>query len=361
MSRWVLLVAVCGCAALDPPRPPPPDGPPPPDAAILCTRGPLTMTVTTLSGCEQSGTDDGTRDDARFSNPTVVELGPAGTVFVSDFDNSLLRRLEPDGSTTTLVSRPDFVRPFGLVFDGQATLYVQTDGNDQGGLDITTGTIWAVDIATGNSFVIARNLGRPRGLALLGDGRLAMADHLHHVISILDLATGLVTPLAGLADTPGMVNGTGIDVRFAQPYDLARNADGDLLVTELDNHKIRKVTLAGVVTDYAGSGDIGNFDGPVAVASFDGPQAIAIAPDNAIYVTDIRRSFIRRIKDGVVKTVAGDGTRGWIDSDEPRGARFYGLEGIAVDDGRVIVGDGNRGDGMPFHRVRIIDLAALPQ
>lgn len=318
------------------------------------------MAATTLAGCEQSGAADGPRDEARFSNPTGVEVGPGGAVFVADFDNSLLRRIEPDGTTISLATRADFVRPFGLLYDGAETLYVQTDGNDQGGLDTTTGTIWRVDVTTGAAAVVVRNAGRPRGLALLGDGRIAMADHIHHVVSILDPATGFITPLAGLADTPGMVNGTGSDVRFAQPYDLVVNAAGDLLVTELDNHKVRKITLAGVVTDYAGSGEPGNFDGPLDVASFDGPQAIAIAADHTIYLTDIHRSFIRRIRDGVVKTVAGDGTRGWIDSEEPRGARFYGLEGLAVDDTRIIVGDGNRGDGMNFHRVRIIDLSVLP-
>lgn len=361
MYRWVFLVAMGSgaCEAIDPPRPPAPDAPLPPDAPLLCLKGPLSMSATTLAGCEQSGIADGSRDDARFNNPTGVEVGPGGAVFVADFDNSLVRRIGTDGSTTTLVAREDLVRPFGLHFDGLDTLYVQSDGNDQGQLDTTTGTIWRVDIRTGAASVIARNAGRPRGLQLLPDGRLALADHIHHVLSILDLDTGFITPLAGAADTPGAVNGTGLDARFAQPYDLALHPDGSLLVTELDNHKIRKVTVDGVVEDYAGSGAIGSFDGPVDVAAFDGPQAIAIGSDDAIYVTDINRSYIRRIKDGFVRTVAGDGTRGWIDSEEPRGARFYGLEGIAVDDGRIILGDGNRGDGETFHRVRIIDLASL--
>jgi hypothetical protein len=357
MIRWALWVSVLG--ACDPPRPPPPDAQPPPDAPTLCMRGPLTMAVTTLAGCEQSGTDDGSRDAARFSNPTMVELGPADSVFVADFGNNLVRKIEADGTSTTLVKRDDFVRPFGMHYDGANTLYVETDGNDDMDLDVTTGTVWRVDLTSGAATVLTRNAGRPRGLALLADGRIAMADHVHHLLTILDPITGIVTPLAGLADTPGSVNATGTDARFAQPYDLVVNADGDLLVTELDNHKIRRVTLAGVVTDYAGSGQAGNFDGPLAVAAFDGPQAIAIASDNSLFVTDIRRHFIRKIKDGMVTTVAGDGTRGWIDSEEPRGARFYGLEGIAVDDSRIIVGDGNRGDGNTFHRIRIIDRAQL--
>lgn len=355
-ARWLLGVAAF--AACDPPRPIPPDAPIP-DAPILCTRGPVGMKVTTLAGCEQSGTDDGDRNAARFSNPTVVELGPGGAVFVSDFDNDLLRKIEPDGTTTTLIQRDGFSAPFGLMFDGDRTLWIETDDTDEAVHSDDTGTIWKLDLPTNELTVIARNLGRPRGLALLPDGTLAMADHLHHTVSILDPATGVTTPLAGLKDTPGFADGVGADVRFAQPYDLILTPDGDLLVSELDNHRIRKIKLDGTVTTYAGSGAAGNLDGPAAVATFDGPQAMAIAADKAIYITDIRRSLIRRIKDGVVKTIAGDGTRGWIDSDDPRGARFYGLEGIAVDGGRVIVGDGNRGDEMPFHRVRVIELDAI--
>jgi len=323
-------------------------------------RGPIGMNVTTLAGCEQAGNDDGGREAARFTNPTSIEIGPANTVFVADFDNGRVRQIEPDGTTTTVISRDDFVVPFGLVFDGDRTLYVETDDNDLLEHSDNTGTIWKLDIVSRDLTVIARNLGRPRGLALLADGRIAMADHVHHLVSILDPITGITTPLAGLADTPGFANGTGTDVRFAQPYDLIVNPDGDLLVTELDNHRIRKITLGGVVSDYAGAGTAGSLDGPVGVATFDGPQAIAIAPDRSIYITDIHRSYVRRIKDGVVKTIAGDGTRGWIDSEEPRGARFYGLEGLAVDASRIIVGDGNRGDDQPFHRVRVIDLDAVP-
>jgi len=318
------------------------------------------MNVTTLAGCEQVGTEDGPRETARFSNPTSVELGPQGVVFVADFDSGLVRAIQPDGTTTTLIQRDDFTHPFGLLFDGDRTLFVETDDNDLAEHSLTTGTIWKLDVQTLDIEVVARNLGRPRGLALLADGRIAMADHVHHVISVLDPASGVTTPLAGALDEPGFVNGKGGAARFAQPYDLIVNPDGDLLVTELDNHRIRRVALDGTVSDYAGSGTPGTLDGPVAVAAFDGPQAIAIAADHSIYLTDIHNSYIRRIEDGVVKTIAGDGTRGWIDSDEPRGARFYGLEGIAVDDTRIIVGDGNRGDDQPFHRVRVIERAAVP-
>jgi sugar lactone lactonase YvrE len=270
-----------------------------------------------------------------------------------------VRRLDVDGTTTTLVERGDFKSPFGLALAGDGTLFVETDDNDSGGHTIDTGTIWRVNPTTGAASVVARDLGRPRGLAVLADGRIAMSDHMHHVVSILDPATGLETVLAGMPDASGHANGTGTAARFAQPYDLVLLPDGDLAVADQDNHRIRRITLAGEVSDLAGSGAAGNIDGPVGVATFDGPQGLAIA-GGALFVTDIRRFFVRRITGGSVATVAGDGTRGYLDAEEPRGARFYGIEGIDADATRLVIADGNRGDGNTYHRIRSVTLGALP-
>ena len=331
------------------------------DVPASCTHARPDLAVATLSGCAEPGDADGDRTAARFQNPTNVAIGPDGTAYVTDFDNGRLRAITPDGTTRTLVFGETFTHPFGLVFGADGMLYVETDDNDRGGHSIETGTIWRVDTTrlNGNAMVVARDLGRPRGLAALADGRLVLADHMHHVVSILDPATGLVTPLAGTRDLAGYLNATGAAALFHQPYDVVQLPDGDLVITELENHRLRRVTLAGVVSDFAGTGTAGNLDGPLAVASFDGPQGLALGRDGALYLTDIRKHYIRRIQDGMVKTVAGDGTRGFLDSDEPRGARFYGLEGIDVDATRLIVADGNIGDGNTFHRVRVIALPAL--
>ncbi|MEO8698823.1 MAG: hypothetical protein ABI867_02235 [Kofleriaceae bacterium] len=353
----VLLCLLVGCA----PNVPPPDltdgGEP--DARVPCTHGSATLAVTTLAGCEQSGSSDGGRDAARFQNPTNVVIGAGGVTFVADFDNNRLRRLDASGTTTTLVERDDFTSPFGLVMAADGSLIVETDDNDTGVHTIDSGTLWRVDPATGAASVIARDLGRPRGLAVLPDGRIAMSDHMHHVVTILDPTTGIETPLAGMLDASGAANGTGTAARFAQPYDIVLLPDGDLAVADQDNHRIRRVTLAGVVTDLAGSGAAGNLDGPAAVATFDGPQGLAVA-GGALFVTDIRRYFVRRIAAGDVVTVAGDGTRGFADAGEPRNARFYGIEGIDADATRLVIADGNRGDGNTFHRVRSVALDALP-
>jgi sugar lactone lactonase YvrE len=158
-----------------------------------------------------------------------------------------------------------------------------------------------------------------------------------------------------MPDVPGDVDATGSAARFAQPYDVVVLPDGDLAVSDQDNHRIRRVTLAGVVTSLAGSGTSGTIDGPAAVAQFVAPQGLALAPDGTLYVTDIKAHFVRALAADAVSTVVGDGTAGFLDSDDPRGARLYGIEGIDADATRLVIADGNGGDGQPFHRVRRVD------
>ncbi len=352
------LAAACGTGEL------PVTDAPGTDAPGRCSLPSLSLRVATLGGCASAGTEDGTRGAARFDNPSNVAIGPNGLAYVVDAGSSRLRAVDSAGEAVTLVARPELQRPFGIAVAPGGTIYLQTDADDAGTLSPSSGTIWRVS-PTGEAQVVARALGRPRGLAVLADGRLAMADPLHHTLSILDPATGAVAPLAGAFDQPGSVNGLGGAARFAQPTDLAVLPGGDLAVADLGNHRIRRVTLAGEVSDLAGTGVAGSLDGPAAVATFDAPHALAVAPNGALYVTDTARNVIRRIAADattmamIVTTVAGDGGRGWLDADAPREAKFSGLEGLDADGTRLIVADGNRGDGAPYHHVRVLELSSL--
>ena len=330
------------------------------DAEIPCTLPAINLAVATLAGCEQQGMADGAREVARFANPVNVAISLTET-YVADFDNDRVRKLGLDGTTQTLVSLPSFHKPFGLVIDPAGTLYVETDDNDSSVHSDQTGTIWRVDPSSGAAVVVARDLGRPRGLAMLADGRIALADYRHHVLSILDPSTGVVTPLAGASDQAGFTNDTGAAARFAQPYDLVLLPDGDLVVSDLTNRRLRRVTLAGVVTDFAGTGASGNEDGPVATASFEAPQGLAIGED-MLYVSDVKHHVIRRVEltTGMVTTIAGDGTGGWRDTNSPMAAEFYGLEGLDVRGNRLVAADGNVGDGESFNRIRTVDLSMIP-
>ena len=319
-------------------------------------RAPLAPGASTLGGWSEAGYVDGPRAVNLFANPVNVAFGPDGRAYVADFDNGKVRVLDASGTATTLVSQPGFSRPFGLVFVG-TTLYAQTDNAADGQHGDTTGTIWSIALDSGAAIVVAASTGRPRGLAALRDGRIALADYVHHVVEILDPATGVITPLAGAWDQSGFVDASGDDARFAEPYAIVQRSDGLLVVSDHGNHALRIVTLDGAVTTLAG-GSAGYTDGPLAQARFDGPQGLALAGEE-LYVTDLNNYRIRRVHDGSVDTVAGDGTAGYLDSTDPLGAELYGLEGLAIapDSSMLVVADGTRGEDVPYNRVRQIERA----
>jgi sugar lactone lactonase YvrE len=318
----------------------------------------MTAGVSTLAGYSNPGYQDGNRQVNLFNNPTGLAFND-GKLYVADFDNSKLRVIDMEGNATTLIAKQNFSRPFGLVFVGNS-LYAATDRDGQGqhdpvgSTDQMTGTVWRIDIGARTATVVAEKIGRPRSLAALTDGRIAIADKAHHVIQILDPATGTVSPLAGTWNITGSADGAGAAATFNEPYGLAQRSDGKLVVADALNHKIRLVSLDGTVTTLAGSTS-GYADGAGAAAKFNEPRGVTKA-GNDIYITEVGGYRVRKLSGDTVSTLAGDGTPGYKDDDNKGVAQFYGLEGIATngDGSRIFVSDGTGGEDVPYNRIRVI-------
>jgi hypothetical protein len=319
---------------------------------------PFTSGVSTLAGSADAGYVDGARKIARFSNPVNVAFHD-GKVYVADFDNSKLRAIDATTHvTTTVVLQQGFQRPFGMAFAPDGTFYVSTDNDPTGTHNPMSGTIWKVDVNARKATAVATAIGRPRGMAVLSDGRIAVADYMHHVIEIVDPKTGKATTIAGAFDGPGMVDGAGAVARFSTPYFIVARSDGKLLVTDFDNNRLRLVGLDGTTATLAGATQAGFVDGAMAGARFSHPQAMSAAANGDVYLTDLGNFRIRKIAGDQITTVAGNGMGGAVDNDDPLMSELYGLEGLwVVPDGSMLyVADGNRGEAVPFNRVRQVKL-----
>ena len=150
--------------------------------------------------------------------------------------------------------------------------------------------------------------------------------------------TTTVSTLAG--STQGFADGTGSSAKFYLPTGVATDAQGNIYVTDDGNNRVRKITPTGVVSTLAGNGTQGFVDGNGSSAEFNGPVGIAVDAQENIYVVDNRNNCIRKITPvGVVSTYAGNGTQGFADGDGSS-AEFSNPLGIAADaQGNIYVAD----------------------
>ena len=179
---------------------------------------------------------------------------------------------------------------------------------------------------------------QPTGVAVDAAGNVYVADYRNSVIRKITPA-GVVTTFAG-GVLPGSANGTGTYATFNQPTGIAIDATGNLYVADCNNHLIREITPAGVVTTLAGSGVIGSANGTGAAASFNYPQGLAIDAQGNVYVADYGNNQIRKISPaGAVTTLAGNGSQGFGNGVDTA-ATFYEPTSVAVDaSGNVYVAD----------------------
>jgi hypothetical protein len=147
---------------------------------------------------------------------------------------------------------------------------------------------------------------------------------------------------------PGSTDATGTAARFNQPRGIAFAQNGDLFVADTDNHTIRRVTPAGVVTTFAGSaGQVGTIDATGASARFNRPSALGFDPNGNLIVLQLgdndANAIVRRITPGGVVTTlfnAHDEAVALAAEDEKPFAAV--IRGLAVlDANRIAITAGN--------------------
>ncbi len=231
--------------------------------------------TSTFAGTGSAGFVNGTGTGASFNQPHPGQrVDASGNIYISDVGNEVIRKITPAGVVTTYAG-------------------TGTPGSTNG-------------IGTSAAFY------HPVQLCVDNAGNMYVADEKdNNMIRKIVLSTGVVTTLAGQT-TAGFTNATGTSAQFNLPCGVAVDGAGNVYVADYNNNVIRKITSAGVVTTFAGSGSVGSANGTGTAATFNHPYSLAIDASGNLYVADRLNFMIRMITPvGVVTTLAGQTTAGF--------------------------------------------------
>ena len=186
---------------------------------------------------------------------------------------------------------------------------------------------------------ITAQMNEPYGIVIDRGGNIYVADRQNKRVRRIDGKSGTITTLAELVEP----NGLALDREQRR-----------LLVADVADHRVRMIDLAsGALGTFAGTGNsrhAGDGGAPEAADIF-GARAVALAPDDAVYILERQGSSLRRVRDGIIETVAGTGARGYAGDDhDARHAVFNAPKEMAVDGaGNVFIVDTEN------HALRMID------
>lgn len=295
-------------------------------------------TVSTVAGNpNQSGFTDGIGAAATFNKPKDLKMDGEGNLYVADAFNTAVRKVVPSTGLVSTLAIFESV-PQGIAVDGSDLLVsLQGVSGDNRVVRVASdGTVSTVaGTANGPGFVDgigeAARLDSPAGLYNDGAGNLYIADSANFVVRKMTIASGSVATYAG-ALSVGSADGTGNQARFSAPQGLAVD-DRTVYVADTGNHTIRAIELAtGNVTTLAGvAGQSGHVDGPLGTARFNGPLGLALdTTSQMLYVAETLNRAIRRIDlaKGAVTTLSYLGPES-----------LDGPSGLALDGTRLFVAD----------------------
>lgn len=282
-------------------------------------------TITTLIGTGMPG-----YSQTQVNNPYGMTIGPDGALYWCDLDNQRVRRMDLATRRVTDVA-----------------------GNGQKGYKGDGGP------------ATEASLSAPHELVFDARGDLYFAERDNNVIRKVDMKTGIISTAAGTGMAGyGGDGGPAVKAQLRQPHSVIRDRDGNLLICDLANHRIRKLRLdTGIIETYGGTGaGMPTPDGsPLAGTPLNGPRTMVLAPDGDLYLALREGNVILRL-DGKTKTwhrVAGTGENGYSGDGGPALnakfggslARLAGPKGLTLGPGNtLIVAD------TESHAIRKIDL-----
>lgn len=305
--------------------------------------------VSTVAGTGVSGYggDGGSGTSAQLNFPMGVARDSAGNLFIADYLNNVIRKLAADGSISTVAGNgtpgysgdggpatsAQLAYPSAVALDGAGNLYIadfwnscvrKVDANDIISTVVTAG------------FLVI-------GVAADSAGNVYYSSSYEGVWKVD--TQGVSTRIAGNG-TAGF-SGDGGPATAAQTFGvtgLALDSPGNLYLAEVSNSDVRKVDTNGIITTVAGNQQFGfaGDGGPATSAQFNGPSNVRVDAAGDLYIADASNNRIRKVNGhGVITTIAGGGNYGYGgDGGVAFGAQFASPAAIALDEnGNLLVAD----------------------
>lgn len=205
--------------------------------------------VNTLIGNGSAGFSE-----AQVNNPYGLVIGPDGALYFCDLDNQRIRRMDLTTKHITTIA-------------GTGERGYHGDGGP----------------------AVAAALNMPHELRFDAKGNLYIAERDNHVIRKVDMKTGIISTVAGTG-IPGFSGdgGPGTKAQLRQPHSIMFDRNGDLLICDIGNQRIRRLHLdTGIIEKYGGTGEAAPTpDGvPVTGTPLNGPRTFAVAPNGDLYLS----------------------------------------------------------------------------
>jgi sugar lactone lactonase YvrE len=252
--------------------------------------------------------------------------------------------------------------PQAVSADGAGGFYISSNHNriyrvtSDGTLTVIAGT-GLVGFSGDNGPATSARFNYIQGIAADSAGNVFIADQKNVRIRKITPA-GVITTVAGSGGWGlGGDGGPAVSAHLANPRGLAVDQAGNLFIADSDNHEVRMVTQAGVISTVAGNGTAGfsGDGGPATIAQLNEPVAVAVDAAGNIFIADQHNNRIRMVNSaGVITTITGS-TVGFSGDGGPAGsARISNPGGVTVDRaGNLFIADtGN-------NRIRMVDAGGI--
>jgi sugar lactone lactonase YvrE len=295
------------------------------------------QTITTIAGTGKAENNGAQLSPTatNIGDPFGVELSPDGSLYICEVHNHRLWKMQGKDKLTVVAgngtkgysgdggsaTQAQLNEPYEVRFDSAGNiLFVEMQNHVVRKVDAKTGVISTVAGTSEKGFggdggpATKAKLSTPHSIALDADNNVYIADIANHRIRKVDAKTGIITTIAGNGEKQQPVDGqTAAGKPMIGPRALFIVGD-TLWIALREGHSVWKMNLkSGMLNHVAGTGKKGftGDGGPAKDATFDGPKGIALGPDGSIYIADTENHAIRKIdaKTNIITTIAGMGPK----------------------------------------------------